>query len=286
MEKENIKVAAVVVTYNRLEFLKDCVDALKHQTYKNMDIVIVNNGSTDGTSEWLSTNTNIVVINQENCGGAGGFFSGMKYMFEHDYEALWMMDDDGLPAKNQLEQLIAISDKYHVDYANALVLNRDNKHLMCSGGEYNPKDYENIEFIPNVVLPFNGTFIKRHVIEKIGFIKKEMFIWGDEREYTARVKHAGFKIGTITSAIHYHPAFKGDLRNMIPLCNKWKVAFKPSPRDKIFFRNLGYIDYKYGTKHFLKYLIYYITHLQFIRIPYLIKYIRMGRNDDFTTKLL
>lgn len=60
MEKENIKVAAVVVTYNRLEFLKDCVDALKHQTYKNMDIVIVNNGSTDGTSEWLSTNTNIV----------------------------------------------------------------------------------------------------------------------------------------------------------------------------------------------------------------------------------
>ena len=122
--------------------------------------------------------------------------------------------------------------------------------------------------------------------QEIGFIKKEMFIWGDEREYTARVKHAGFKMGTITSAIHYHPAFKGDLRNMIPLCNKWKVAFKPSPRDKIFFRNLGYIDYKYGTKHFLKYLIYYITHLQFIRIPYLIKYIRMGRNDDFTTKLL
>ncbi len=285
MEKKEIKVAAVVVTYNRLGYLKDCIAALRQQTYKNVDVVIVNNGSTDGTTEWLSKEPNLIVINQENCGGAGGFYSGMKYMFEHDYDALWMMDDDGLPDKEQLAQLVVMSDKYQVDYANALVLNRDNHYLKCAGGEYNPNDYKSVEFIPNAVLPFNGTFVKRQVIEKVGLIKKEMFIWGDEREYTARVKHAGFKMGTIPSAIHYHPAFKGDLRNMIPLCNKWKVGFKPSPRDKIFFRNLGYIDYKYGTKHFVKYLIYYLARLQFTKIPYLIKYMKMGRNNDFSTIL-
>lgn len=282
----NISVAAVVVTYNRLDYLKDCIAALRQQTYPNVDIVVVNNGSTDGTSEWLSGERGLIVINQDNCGGAGGFFSGMKYMFEHGYDALWMMDDDGLPDAHQLEQLVLKAGKHNVDYANALVLNRDNHRQMCIGREYNPEDYNGVEFIPDIVLSFNGTFVKRHVIEKIGMVKKEMFIWGDEREYTTRVRHAGFKTGTIPSAIHYHPAFKGDLRNMIPFCGKWKVGFKPAPRDKIFFRNLGYIDGKYGKKNFVKYIIYYVARLQFAKLPYLVKYMRMGMRDDFTTKLL
>ena len=286
MDKDIVKVAAVVVTYNRLGYLKDCISALKQQTYKNVDIVVVNNGSNDGTTEWLANEEGLIVINQENCGGAGGFYSGMKFMYDNGYEALWMMDDDGVADCNQLRQLVAVSEKYRIDYANALVLNRDNHNLKCVGGAYIPKDYESLDFIPNAVLPFNGTYIKRHVIEKIGFIKKEMFIWGDEREYTARVKSAGFTIGTVTSAIHYHPAFKGDVRNMIPFCAKWKVVFKPSPRDRIFFRNLGYMDSIYRTHHFYKYIVYYILRLQFFRIPYLVKYMRMGWNNDFATKLV
>ena len=282
----NIKVAAVVVTYNRLSYLKECIVALRLQTYNNFDIIVVNNGSTDGTTEWLGKEKNLIVIDQDNCGGAGGFYSGMKYMFDNGYDALWMMDDDGLPDKNQLQQLVVISGKYNVDYANALVLNRDNHNMKCSGGEYNPNDYKDVEFIPNIVSPFNGTFVRRNVIEKIGFIKKEMFIWGDEREYTERVKHAGFKMGTVTSAIHFHPMLKGDLRNIIPFCSRWKVSFKSAPRDRIFFRNLGYIDYKYGTKYYIKFLVYYLLRLNIIKILYFMKYMNMGKNNDFTTKLI
>lgn len=282
---QELKVAAVVVTYNRLGYLKDCVASLRQQTYDNMDIVVVNNGSNDGTQEWLEQEKQLIVINQENVGGAGGFYAGMKYMFDNGYDALWMMDDDGLTDKCQLEELIRVSTKYNIDYANALVLNRDNHSLLCAGGQYTNEKFANVEFIPNSVLPFNGTFVRRHVIQKIGLIKKEMFIWGDEREYTARVKAAGFKIGTVTSALHYHPAFKGDLRNIIPFCEKWKVGFKPSPRDKVFYRNLGYIDHTYGTKNYLKYIAYHVIRLQFAKLPYIIKYMRMGWNNDFSEKL-
>lgn len=55
-------VGIVVVTYNRLSLLKECIDALRHQTYKNFRIVIVNNGSTDGTCEWLSLQNDLIVI--------------------------------------------------------------------------------------------------------------------------------------------------------------------------------------------------------------------------------
>ena len=61
----------------------------------------------------------------------------------------------------------------------------------------------------NDIHPFNGTLVKRSVIEKIGMIKKEMFIWGDEKEYMARAIHNGIGLYTVPAAIHYHPKEKG-----------------------------------------------------------------------------
>ena len=74
----DLKVLAVVVTYNRLKCLKNCVSALRKQTYKCVDIMVVNNGSNDGTAEWLHGEKGLFVIYQNNCGGAGGFYAGMQ----------------------------------------------------------------------------------------------------------------------------------------------------------------------------------------------------------------
>ena len=245
------KIAALVVTYNRLEMLKECIAAIYSQTYKNIDIVVVNNGSTDGTKEYLDSNSDIVTIHQDNCGGAGGFYSGMKYMYEHDYDALWMMDDDGIPADRQLEYLVSDSIRYKIDYANALVINKIDNSRTAANTRYDKDEYDKRKIIWNKVSPFNGTLVWRHVIEKIGFIKKEMFIWGDETEYTNRVKYNNFKVGTITRAIHYHPPFKGILYNVIPYIPFGRIVYKPRPKDKIYIRNLGYIDsvYKKGFDH-------------------------------------
>ena len=71
------KVCAVVVTYNRLNLLKKTIDALKAQSYVPLDILVVNNGSTDDTLLWLNTVDSIQIITQENSGGAGGFYTGI-----------------------------------------------------------------------------------------------------------------------------------------------------------------------------------------------------------------
>ena len=47
------KILAVIVTYNRVNDLKNCVNSLRRQTYKYFDILVVNNGSIDGTKEYL-----------------------------------------------------------------------------------------------------------------------------------------------------------------------------------------------------------------------------------------
>ena len=59
----------LIVTYNRLSDLKICVETVRKQTYKYFNILVVNNGSTDGTKEWLVQQADIITINQENLGG-------------------------------------------------------------------------------------------------------------------------------------------------------------------------------------------------------------------------
>lgn len=48
-----MKITAVVVTYNRLPLLKECVEALLNQDYEDMDILLVDNDSIDGTKEYI-----------------------------------------------------------------------------------------------------------------------------------------------------------------------------------------------------------------------------------------
>ena len=61
------KIYAVVVTFNRLELLKRNIDSLR-QNHPIERIIVVNNGSTDGTREWLSEQSDLLVITQENVG--------------------------------------------------------------------------------------------------------------------------------------------------------------------------------------------------------------------------
>ncbi|RZK13649.1 MAG: glycosyltransferase, partial [Hymenobacter sp.] len=75
-------VAAVVVTFNRLADLKKCLDTLREQTRPLDTIFVINNGSTDGTDEWLATQPDLRVTTQANLGGAGGFATGIDTAYK------------------------------------------------------------------------------------------------------------------------------------------------------------------------------------------------------------
>ena len=66
-----MKIASVIVTYNRLELLKRTVSALRKQSQKLDLIIVIDNGCTDGTHEWLDGETDLCVIHQDNVGGFG-----------------------------------------------------------------------------------------------------------------------------------------------------------------------------------------------------------------------
>ena len=78
-------VAAIVVTYNRLPLLKQCLAALRAQTVQGFTVLLVDNASTDGTADYIKTLAmpGLVCRNPgENLGGAGGFAYGIRAAVE------------------------------------------------------------------------------------------------------------------------------------------------------------------------------------------------------------
>ena len=277
--------------------LKVCVAALKSQSYESLNILVVNNGSTDGTKEWLTQQSNVIVINQENLGGAGGFYTGMKYMYDNGYEWLVMMDDDGIPDKNEIKNLIQSYDKVVSAVGkevilNALVADKDDKDytafLWARGSRRTTKitELQKEQFF-NDIHPFNGTLVKRSVIEKIGMIKKEMFIWGDEKEYMARAIHNGIGLYTVPAAIHYHPKEKGRKGNIIPFISKYQILVKPEKMSHYYYRNEGFVynTYPEKKKHMIVFctaqIVYNITHFRFVELAKFIKYFREGMHNKY-----
>ena len=103
------KVVAVVVTYNRKKLLEECINALLMQTYSPLDILIIDNASTDGTNKLVAefSNSRVKYVNTgKNLGGAGGFQFGVKEAAKRNYDYLWLMDDDSIPTLGALSTLM------------------------------------------------------------------------------------------------------------------------------------------------------------------------------------
>lgn len=199
----NKKVGIVVVTYNRLKLLQEEIDALRNQTYKDHQIVVVNNSSTDGTLEWLEGQDDIITITQGNVGGAGGFFTGMKYVAEHGYNYCWVMDDDVICNPDALEKLVVAFNKHpEAGYicSKVVATNGEPMNVPILDMRKGETDYtywinESDEHLLRVM---KSTFVSAlfpvSIIKEVGLPYKEYFIWGDDWEYTQRIstKHVCF----------------------------------------------------------------------------------------------
>ena len=118
-----MKIAALIVTYNRLEKLKKCWAAVEPLTFH--EIVIVDNASTDATSDWLRSlnDPRLKIISSEvNDGGAGGFYRGSDWLVLNSTPD-WVLffDDDAYPDFTLLENFV-VSDKQNAQAIATRVL--------------------------------------------------------------------------------------------------------------------------------------------------------------------
>ncbi len=189
-------VAAVVVTYNRKQLLKECIEALLAQKEKHLRIFIIDNASTDGTEEYvkgLIDGERVVYLNTgENLGGAGGFCFGIKEAMKSDCDYVWLMDDDCIVHPDSLDKLLECADKLGGDFGFLSGVARWTDDEIC---EMNVQRISVWRMVKNFTVPlqrirfasFVSLFLSRQAVLTCGLPIKEFFIWGDDWEYTSRI---------------------------------------------------------------------------------------------------
>ena len=244
-----MKIIAVVVTFNRLELLKRNISCLR-QNKPISKIVVVNNGSTDGTGDWLAGETDLKVITQENVGGSGGFYTGIDYAYNDGADWIWCMDDDVFPRADCLEKMLVHADRKDVGILAPRRLQEGKifTHDFLSYNLTNPfkSMYKDRIAKMEVNKPleisgtaFEGPFIRRDVVERIGLPNKDLFIFCDDTDYCLRAVFAGFSILYVPDALmDKEKFFSNDTWAERNRKKKWKRFYQ--------VRNSTYLSHHYG----------------------------------------
>lgn len=194
------KIAAVIVTYNRKNLLKKCVEHVLSQSVSNVDALIIDNASTDGTNELVNqlfeTNERVHYVNTgANLGGAGGFSYGIRWAVEHGYDYLWIMDDDTIPETDALKEFVAsdklLNGKYgflasYVKWIDGTPCEMNVPSISQEWRNNIAQQFDN-SMIRLDTASFVSIFIKASTVRRVGLPIKEFFIWGDDMEYTKRI---------------------------------------------------------------------------------------------------
>lgn len=197
-----MKVSAVVVTYNRKELLRECLEALLSQSYVIDKIIVIDNASTDGTYEmildkgYLNNKAIYYKKMSKNTGGAGGFYYGIKEAHKIQSDWVWIMDDDTIPESDALKKMIEqVKKNTDASFFASCVKGPSGEpmNVPSISKDQNDNGYPDwyMKLSDSLVKIESATFvsllINNNAIKKCGFPCKEFFIWGDDIEYTTRL---------------------------------------------------------------------------------------------------
>ena len=238
-------VAAVVVTFNRLEKLKNVLAALEAQTRLPEQLIIVNNASTDDTAVYLNEyerdfplkdKTSITIVTlPENVGGAGGFSAGMRKGYElgADFEGL----GPDVPYACSM-----------VKFIDGSISEMNNPIPTWDWGRLQAMGYDNLVMVTQC--SFVSVLIPRWVMEAFGLPYKEYFIWFDDAEYTLRITKACPGVEVLDSVVlHDMGVNQGVNYSMVNEKNVWKFSYGA--------RNEG--SYRFHHRNKGSYLMFCLT---------------------------
>lgn len=213
--KTIISIASVTVAYNGATVLQRHLDALKKQTRKINEIIVVNNASSDDTLDVLVTEfPEVTVLNlSENSGVGGGLAAGLNYaVMTKKYDWIWLFDQDSLPSENGLERLLASLRNIAEAESTAIVapvnIHPETK-MMCPGLSWRggrliptPEPNRHITLVDSVIT--SGSLVRREAIEAAGLPRADFFMDFVDHEHCLRLRRHGFKIAVVRDSILYH----------------------------------------------------------------------------------
>lgn len=242
------RVAAVLVTHNRLALLRKSLSALLRSTYPIARIFVIDNQSTDGTAEVLAQDFPTVCVDrtETNIGSAGGYCRGIARAMADGIDWIWTLDDDSIAADDALAKLFDAFDRFPASDKPVILASK----VLWTDGTLHPMNIQK----PKLYNPqqqflaaecgtmsirftsFVSMLIRRDAIEQHGLPIAEYFLWNDDVEWSARLLRQSLGVLVPASVvIHETPLkhvpatssgekFYYEIRNKLWIC-RYSQAF-------------------------------------------------------------
>lgn len=215
MERANPEADAVkdilvgVVTLNRLEKLTRTLAECRSLGFDRF--VVVDNGSSDGTREFLSRQPDLTgLFPEHNEGGSGGFNRLKRYFYENsECNYLLLMDDDAYPTFSRNHLAAFLAERRACNYwayackviyptGSLCEMNRPGKNILANHPlRHFGKEYHIDEDSPESIVDFAsfvGLLLTREVIRRVGVVSTQFFIYSDDTYYTLSISKIHGKI--------------------------------------------------------------------------------------------
>jgi len=185
------KVTVILPTYNCAKYIGAAVESVLNQTYKNYELIIVNDGSTDETDQALaqylgSNNSTICYIKQENKGHAGARNAGMT-VATGDFIAFIDSDDKWLPEKLD-EQIRAFDEDPEVGLVHCNLYGfGENQEVKVRGAQLTQEQIEDYSgyifdnlYFRKIIITTTTVMIRKECIDAVGVFDENLTRYGSE----------------------------------------------------------------------------------------------------------
>jgi GT2 family glycosyltransferase len=220
MRRQEPSVGVVILNWRRPEAILACLNSLGSVNYPALDVVVVDNGSANGSPAQIRRQFSHVTVieNGRNLGYAAGCNVGIAYLLGRGADYVLLLNDDTEVAPDLLRQLVAVGESnptigllgpkiYYHSHPNVIwsaggavdALGQP-RHLRVDeldGGE--PEPVRDVGYATGC-----GLLVKRHVIERIGALDERFFAYFEETEWCSRAQRAGFRVVYVPQAHMWH----------------------------------------------------------------------------------
>jgi GT2 family glycosyltransferase len=211
---EGARVSVIILNYNGLAYLKDCLKSLRMQTYSNFKTIVCDNASRDGSVEFLTKNYSDVTLvrNRANLGFAEGNNVAINYALKQDTDYIFLLNNDTEMEPDALAKLVETAESNEsFGIAGPLVLDLNDRETVQEAGmsidrfgfpmqeKSTNKAVSEVFFVSGCAL-----LIKKAVLQTVGACDEDYFMFAEDLDLCWRAQLAGYRVVVNKASRIYH----------------------------------------------------------------------------------
>lgn len=213
--------AIIIVNWNSYDDTAACLSSLRKLTFDAYEIVVVDNGSEDGSGQRLKNEFDEItlLLNSKNEGFTGGNNKGIHYAFNSGFEYLMLLNNDTIVTPDFVQPLLHVLEAHDdVGAVQPKILYESERNIIWNGGT----GFNRWGFFPYTLgkgktdsafgnlaqkIPWiTGCcfLVKAKVIKQVGALDDQFFIYYEDTDWSLRIRNAGYHLYYEPSSKIYH----------------------------------------------------------------------------------